>query len=203
MEQIQSFYPDLSPERIDLVANRVVAARNGVSKVNQCYSKQNWGVACLACQVARDDLLAVSAAGTYEWLKVQPEQGMAYTVIIGKTPLRVQPESDVVRPVMSHERSALNALAPTMSMFSPEFMPGRILRMEVTQQTGNPVSRVAVCLIEERSELIVDTWIVYGDDKAANLPANDFVMGRAPQDANTDNIYQFNQEKKTKSDGET
>ncbi len=200
MSQIADQYPDLSSERLETVANRIACIRNGVSDVTESLSHCGWGFACTACEATMKDLLVWQR--NHSWLRVLPEQGMAYTILIGKTPLRVQPESAKVRPVMPGERQALSELSPTLSLFSEEFRSQNVLRLEVAQRPGHRVARIAACLIEMPSETLLDSWTIYDGDKQGRGKKDVTKMnkGRPPQNAKTDNIYELRGARRKKSD---
>lgn len=97
-QSVKEAFPELTPSRLRVVVQEVVKRRNHVATVNRVFKQCRWGVACLQYEEAKRGLMALSASPDYPWLKAVPEQGQAYTVIIGRTPLRVQSEAPTVRP---------------------------------------------------------------------------------------------------------
>lgn len=212
---IQRRYPDLLPERLSVIAGTIVTSRNLVATLNKPFEAASWGLGCLGHQIAMQALRGLAVSGKYPWLQFISEQGMAFTLVVGGTPLRVQSESEQIRPVMPGERAAWKQLPQRLPGFEFETDTG-VLRIEVAQRAGKPVETVTLGLFDEHTGTQLERWellsrssgsIADGSTSSAasdrqapptghqQRPASTGTVtqltGGKPADVDTSNVYSF------------
>lgn len=188
MDRIQSFYPDLTEPRMAVIVKTIVAERDHVAFINGVFGSCAWGLGCLAYERAKIGLELISRE--HGWLRFIAEQGQAYTLLIGTAPLRVQSESDSVRPVMPGERGALLKYGKQVLPGMEEYvLGGAILRLEVHQRPARPVDRITLFMFDESTGVELDRWVVYqGQSLADAEPAN----AATESDAIPSNVFGIN-----------
>ena len=75
--------------------------------------------------------------------------------------------------------------------------------MEVLQRARQHVLRVAICLIEERTDRLLDSWLVFENGKYLTEDVLDMSKGKAAQDVSTETAYAFTGSRKAENDGDT
>lgn len=190
--KIKELYPSLSWEHVRSLALTVATERNAATDITKVYSKQRWGVGCLLCQVVKDKIHDLDKSGEYPWLKYLPEIGMAYTVVVDGAPLRIQPDIDEIRGVMSNELGTIQAARPTQAtLFSTDALypmqrDELILRLEITQQPAKHVDLIALYLFDAHSGTTLDREVVY--DVA---PSQVISLTRSAQDVDLGGMFAF------------
>lgn len=201
MQEIQQRYPHLSFEWVRVLAHHIVEERNAVAAVNQVFADSGWGLACLACQVVRKKVEALARDSTYPWLRYVAEKGMAYTVLLDGVPLRIQPDVEEIRDVMSAERSAMNA---QMSLFGDE--AETILRLEVSQRPGQAVDLVTLFLFREKTAETLDSFVVYDVNGASGRPSGQpgvvIPLARPAEEADISDLFAFPSEDQALNDND-
>jgi hypothetical protein len=187
MKLIRQVFPDVTPERVAVLVRELVNQRDFVATIAGCFKRSRWGSACLEYEEARLGLFDLAASGTHSWMRYLPEQGQAYTVMMGVAPIRVQSESDQFRPVMRQERQSMNGRGqlrlPGMGGIKAADV---ILRLEVAQRAGEPVARVTLCMFDESTNVQLDEWLVY------RLTAEQAAIG-----PRADNVVEFRRSSET------
>ena len=110
MGQIKTLFPTLSFDNVRTLTAILVHERERLAETNRDFPRLRWSGACGFCEVGKLKLFDVFKAGTYPWLRCVQGKGMAYTVIVGGIPLRVQPDNDEIREVTPDERGALKRI---------------------------------------------------------------------------------------------
>lgn len=223
MKKIRAQFPEVSTERLLAVARIVVNARNAVAACNKSHSRATWGLACLHCEASRIAVVDAVNEQRFPWLGYRREQGQAYTVFLGHTPLRVQPDDPEIRPVMLHERAALKRLAwQQQELFAvpepgSEFERHAILRLEVSQSGAEPVDFVILRMLDENSGRQFDEWQVYSADQGGGAGAaggggepggggsssgEPFSLATPPQDVASSEPFEFEADQTDAEDDE-
>jgi hypothetical protein len=172
MTTIKELYPDLAWEHVRALALFIATERNAVVDVNKVYSREWWGLACLACNVVRDRVRDVAESVEYPWLEYIPERGLAYTAVVDRAPLRIQPDVPEIRESMPGERllmrggqeahASQGTLPCQETLFPLSKDDGSlVLRLEVTHPRAMPVEQIVMYLFDENSGVALDKEVVY------------------------------------------
>jgi hypothetical protein len=183
MNLIREAFPDVTPERAHILVGEVVTQRDFVAIVAHVFKEARWGSGCLEYEWARIGLQRLCVSGTYSWLRYLPEQGQAYTMMVGSAPVRIQSESEQFRPVMPNERQVMAGRGQLRLAGLSAPSSDAILRLEVYQRAGEPVERVTLFMFDESSNVQLDEWRIYQRatvGESDNAPNTNVVEFRRP-----------------------
>jgi hypothetical protein len=170
MDQMRRLYPGLSIDHVRALADIVAVERNGVLSVNEVYRSARWGVACLSYDVPRLAIRQLTEEGGHPWLRYIKENGTGYAVAIDGVPLRIQRDEPEIRNVLPGERAVMREQLLLMPGTAD---PGTVLRLEISQPTGQPVDTITLYLFEEDTGVTLDSEVVYTRHDAATATADD------------------------------
>jgi hypothetical protein len=188
MKLILERFKDFSPENLVELTRMVVNERNAVSQVVKPYKECSVGVALLACQAVRNAVARRAASGEVPWLTFRGGAGLAYTVLLDRVPLRIQPDVPEIRDVLPEERLALG-LCLQGQLFPDDTSPNAVLRLEVAQKPGRPVDEVFIYLFDPHTGATLDRALVYEGSTGAYFDTAP--LAASADDADTTNVYQF------------
>jgi hypothetical protein len=186
MRLLLSRYPGIHLGHFRELAQLVVVERNGAIAMTAMYQRHTWSRGALAYEATMRRIEDLAREKVHPWLVFAQETGLAYVVEVDGIPVRIQRDDGTINVAMAHERKRLEELGVQTLMFPDTDNGVELLRMEVEQTPGKPVSRVTLSLFQEHSGATLDKELLYdvaGDGvSTTELP---------PEDVDDDADYEF------------
>jgi len=175
------FHPDLSPERLSVLHQTVARARTFAFSTLAARPAYSWSAGCLAYEESLNAFEQLAAETS--WLRFFRE-GLAYTLLLGVVPIRVQGANQKPKYVTTAE--AVTLARPSCQQLLPlgDFaltLDACSLRLEFEMEGA----RIGACALRvysrsEKNQVLYHSWDVYLPDAfavavapVAHLPRRD------------------------------
>lgn len=187
--KIHERFPGLSMDHLRSVAKEVVAQRNVVAELNKPLRLCTLGLAVLGCEATKVRFAQLELEGRTSWLRFLRGPGLAYVLVLGGVPLRIQPDCPEIRMTLPAERKALRELASGQGQLFEEPPSWEVLRLEVAQRPAQAVDALDLYLFNEATGETLDRIQVYS--KAAGYIGDAAMMKRPAQTPSLDNVFKL------------
>jgi hypothetical protein len=197
MREIDKLVPTLVLEHVRQLGAVVVTERNAVASVNRLYAAATLGLGVLGCQVVKLKIEQLDRENSFPWLRFVKGRCLAYAVLVGGVPIRIQPENDEIRDLLPEERAAFRELREQLQLL-PEANPSAVLRLEVLQPAGKDVESVSLYLFDEETGVTLDVESIYlkpADERRASTSGAQVIpFTRPAEDIGVKRHYIFDDE---------
>ena len=165
------YHPDLTEERIIIIACLIAAARDdAVELFDEAAGDDGWTLGCRASQFARARILRAAAEGKFLWLDLL-DRSRRLVFTIGEVPVRIY-RGDADEPTERTLRQSYSELQQLSFSFDKED-DGRSLAYRYAIETDVDGTVLAIKFVGLRGELAVLTW-----DVPLTAPSSAGTVGR-------------------------